>query len=264
MQDLGGAGVLEQLKKLYEIQQIDSEITELESQKEALLESLQGLEAKTEALTDQINSISIDVERATRDARDLEATVEADKMKIKKWENRLNDIRNQREYQALSRETENARRQTKDNEAKILEYWEQREKHQSELEQAKAELESVRSKVYEEKNGSDSSSSDLEGQLTSLQGSRSELSPDVNASLLKRYDQVRMKRRGRGLSVASKGTCQSCFMMLPPQLYNTVLRGDSIQNCPACLSFLIAEDHLPESSAEPAAAESDASATDNE
>ena len=246
MQDLGGAGVLEQLKKLYEIQQIDSEITELESQKEALLESLQGLEAKTEELTDQINSISIDVERATRDARDLEATVEADKMKIKKWENRLNDIRNQREYQALSRETENARRLTKDNEAKILEHWEQREKHQSDLENAKAELESVRSKVTEEKTGSDSSSSDLEGKLASLQGSRSELSPDVNASLLKRYDQVRLKRRGRGLSVVSKGTCQSCFMMLPPQLYNTILRGDSIQTCPSCLSFLIAEDHLPE------------------
>ncbi len=238
--------MLEQLKKLYEIQQIDSEITELESQKEALLESLQGLEAKTEELTDQINSISIDVERATRDARDLEATVEADKMKIKKWENRLNDIRNQREYQALSRETENARRLTKDNEAKILEHWEQKEKHQGDLEKAKAELESVRSKVTEEKTGSDSSSSDLEGKLASLQGSRSELSPDVNASLLKRYDQVRLKRRGQGLSVASNGTCQSCHMMLPPQLYNTVLRGDSIQTCPACLRFLIAENHVPE------------------
>ena len=110
--------MLEQLKKLYEIQQIDSEITELENQQSALLEKLQELETKSEELNDQVNSIGIDVERTARDAKDLEATVEADKMKIKKWENRLNDIRNQREYQALSRETENARRVTKDNEAK--------------------------------------------------------------------------------------------------------------------------------------------------
>ena len=82
----GGAGVLEQLKKLYEIQQIDSEITELENQQSALLEKLQELETKSEELNDQVNSIGIDVERTARDAKDLEATVEADKMKIKKWE----------------------------------------------------------------------------------------------------------------------------------------------------------------------------------
>ena len=75
--------MLEQLKKLYEIQQIDSEITELENQQSALLEKLQELETKSEELNDQVNSIGIDVERTARDAKDLEATVEADKMKIK-------------------------------------------------------------------------------------------------------------------------------------------------------------------------------------
>lgn len=242
----GGAGVLEQLKKLYEIQQIDSEITELENQQSALLEKLQELEAKSEELTDQVNSTSIDAERAARDAKDLEATVEADKMKIKKWENRLNDIRNQREYQALSRETENARRVTKDNEAKILEHWEQKEKFQAELESKKAELDSIRSKISEEKTGSDSSSGELNSKLTELRGQRTGLSPDVNASLLKRYDQVRQKRRGQGLAVVTGGTCQACHMMLPPQLYNTILRGESIETCPACLRFLICETHLPQ------------------
>ena len=242
----GGAGVLEQLKKLYEIQQIDSEITELENQQSALLEKLQELEAKSEELNDQVNSIGIDVERAARDAKDLEATVEADKLKIKKWENRLNDIRNQREYQALSRETENARRLTKDNEEKILEQWAQKERHQGELEKAKEELEGVRSKISEEKTGSDSSSSDLETKLSTLRGQRAGLSPDIKASLLKRYDQVRQKRRGQGLAVASGGTCQACHMMLPPQLFNTILRGESIETCPACLRFLISETHVPQ------------------
>lgn len=238
--------MLEQLKKLYEIQQIDSEITELENQQSALLEKLQELEAKSEELNDQVNSLGIDVERAGRDAKDLEATVEADKMKIKKWENRLNDIRNQREYQALSRETENARRLTKDNEEKILEQWAQKERHQSELEKAKEELEGIRAKISEEKTGSDSSSSDLETKLSTLRGQRAELSPDVKVSLLKRYDQVRQKRRGQGLAVASGGTCQACHMMLPPQLFNTILRGESIETCPACLRFLISETHVPQ------------------
>ena len=98
-------------------------------------------------------------------------------MKIKKWENRLNDIRNQREYQALSRETENARRVTKDNEAKILEHWELKEKHQSQLEQTKSDLESIRSQISEEKSGSDSSGNELATKLETLRSGRSELSP---------------------------------------------------------------------------------------
>lgn len=257
----GGAGVLEQLKKLYEIQQIDSEITVLENQQSALLEKLQELETKSEELTDQVNSIGIDVERAARDAKDLEATVEADKMKIKKWENRLNDIRNQREYQALSRETENARRVTKDNEEKILEQWAQKERHQAELEKAKAELESIRSKISEEKTGSDSSGGELSTKLETLREQRGGLSPDVKASLLKRYDQVRQKRRGQGLAVASGGTCQACHMMLPPQLYNTILRGESIETCPACLRFLISETHVPQEIPTEAASEETAEAT---
>ena len=238
--------MLEQLKKLYEIQQIDSEITELENQQSALLEKLQELETKSEELNDQVNSIGIDVERAARDAKDLEATVEADKMKIKKWENRLNDIRNQREYQALSRETENARRVTKDNEAKILEHWELKEKHQSKLEQTRSDLESIRSQISEEKSGSDSSGNELTTKLDTLRSGRSELSPDIKPSLLKRYDQVRQKRRGQGLAVVSGGTCQACHMMLPPQLYNTILRGESIETCPSCLRFLISENHVPQ------------------
>ena len=146
----------------------------------------------------------------------------------------------------MSRETENARRVTKDNEAKILEHWELREKHQSELEQTKSDLESIRSQISEEKSGSDSSGNELDTKLETLRSGRSELSPDIKPSLLKRYDQVRQKRRGQGLAVVSGGTCQACHMMLPPQLYNTILRGESIETCPSCLRFLISENHIPQ------------------
>ena len=145
----------------------------------------------------------------------------------------------------MSRETENARRVTKDNEAKILEHWELKEKHQSQLEQTKSDLESIRSQISEEKSGSDSSGNEPPQNLKHyVQVARSSVL--TSPSLLKRYDQVRQKRRGQGLAVVSGGTCQACHMMLPPQLYNTILRGESIETCPSCLRFLISENHIPQ------------------
>ena len=73
---------------------------------------------------------------------------------------------------------------------KILEHRELKEKHQSQLEQTKTELESIRSQISEEKS-SDSSGNELDTKLGTLRSGRSELSPDIKPSLLKRYDQVR-------------------------------------------------------------------------
>jgi predicted nucleic acid-binding Zn-ribbon protein len=51
--------------------------------------------------------------------------------------------------------------------------------------------------------------------------------------VIKRYSTIRMRR---GLAVVSvkNGTCQGCNMNIPPQLYNTLQRGNSLELCPNC------------------------------
>ena len=62
---------------------------------------------------------------------------------------------------------------------------------------------------------------------------RDKLAKDVRPDVLKRYSNIRMRR---GLAVVSvrNGTCQGCNMNIPPQLYNVLQRGQTVETCPSC------------------------------
>ena len=48
-----------------------------------------------------------------------------------------------------------------------------------------------------------------------------------------KYSAIRMKR-GLALVPVKNGTCQGCNMNIPPQLFNMIQRGDSIELCGNC------------------------------
>ena len=56
----------------------------------------------------------------------------------------------------------------------------------------------------------------------------------IKKSLLKKYDTLRHHRNGLAVVNVVDGVCQGCFMALPPQRYNMLLKGDEIFDCPTC------------------------------
>ena len=71
---------------------------------------------------------------------------------------------------------------------------------------------------------------------------------ELSSSLVRRYTQLRDQRRGQAVAEARDGSCMGCNMQLPPQLYNTLFKGDEMYFCPHCQRILILKQ-------EPAAAE---------
>jgi predicted nucleic acid-binding Zn-ribbon protein len=82
---------------------------------------------------------------------------------------------------------------------------------------------------------------ELEGKIATLRAERDALAASVKPEMLKRYSTIRMRR---GLAVVSvrNGTCQGCNMNIPPQLYNTLQRGQTIETCPSCHRIIYWED----------------------
>jgi hypothetical protein len=63
------------------------------------------------------------------------------------------------------------------------------------------------------------------------------------SSLLKKYDMLRERRNGRAVVGVVNGVCQGCFMNIPPQQFNDLLKGERMLFCPTCNRILY---HLPE------------------
>jgi hypothetical protein len=82
----------------------------------------------------------------------------------------------------------------------------------------------------------------------------------VRPDVLKRYGAIRI-RRGLALAAVASGNCSGCNMNIPPQLFNVLQRGNSIETCPYCHRIIyweeLMKDEKPaaESAASSAAAE---------
>ena len=87
---------------------------------------------------------------------------------------------------------------------------------------------------------------DLDEEAAKEAARRESILPKVPRKLLKRYDMIRQKRLGIGLVLAVEGNCQGCNMRLPPQLFNILQRGDTVEQCPSCQRIVLWEGLLPD------------------
>src|SRR6267154_3975050 len=136
----------EKLKALEELQQVDLKIRELSMEAEKHPARLRQIEAeRNQAKThlDTTRGRLADNERARRQNEQL---LQLEKDKVRKWESRLNELKTPREYAALARELDIAKKtnQTADEEIRRLSgEYEELKKGIAELERVLAEKEAV-------------------------------------------------------------------------------------------------------------------------
>jgi len=237
--------VRQQLLDLLEVQKIDLAIREIEQRQEALPASLKELEARIQTTKQEIATLNEERERIDKEVRVHEGTVHAENEKIRKWEKRLNEIRNQREYLALSREVEGSKRANREVEEQILELMKRKEEIDGSVEELSDRLaedevdcETERSRVQEELDASTA-------QVEEHTKRREVVLPRIPKQLLRKYDNIRAKRLGIGLVAVTDGSCKGCNMRLPPQLYNILQRADTIEQCPSCNRIIYFEGLIP-------------------
>lgn len=222
------------LLDLYEIQKIDLTIHQREGQREQIPRQLRDHEAALARLQASHVQLTEQRDATEREARALQATIEAERDKIRKWEARLGELRNQREYQALHRETEGQRRQNRDSEEKLQEHYKLQAEQTEQLTKLDEQLATAKGRIEAEQAAVQSQLDTLDAALGELRAKRDVLLPRVPKALFRKYDTIRARRMGQGMSLVSEGCCVGCNMRLPPQLYNTLQRGETAEQCPSC------------------------------
>ena len=230
----------EKLKALEELQQVDLKIRDLSTEAEKHPARLRQIEAErnqARANLDAMRGRIADNERARRQNEQL---LQLEKEKVRKWESRLNELKTPREYAALARELDIAKKtnQTADEEIKrlALEYGELRKQVEA-AEQALAEKEAV---VAREGAEIKTVLEGLQGRMTSLEAERKRLLELCDRSLVNKYERIRKQRGGLAVVAVVGGTCKGCQRNIPPQMANNLITGNEILTCPNCHRFIYA------------------------
>lgn len=237
----------EQVRWLVELQRSDARLmelrrlrTELPLELERIAEEIQRQRAQLKEARDQLEELKL---RRRKKERDLEVEVE----KVKKSQSRLYEAKTNKEYQALLKEIESVKETIGTLEEEILLLMEKTDAAMADLnarEEAFREEERAmsaqRDSIAEEIGG-------LESQELQVQEQREQAAAHIDANWMGVYAKVAKRYSGLAVVRVDGGTCQGCFLSIPPQLYNEILKNAPVVQCPFCGRFIYHEQQEIES-----------------
>ena len=224
----------ELIEQLVALQEMDLVIDKIDSEIKQEQDGLDGRIASLVEREGRINEQEVLIEELEKERRTLEDEM-ADKIAhVKERQSKMMQVQTSREQTALLKEIEDAKKNVKENEEKIVSIMEQVENLTTKTTEEKNILKTEKSLVNEEKKKVKSVISELsKGKKTKI-NKRNKQAGEVNGTMIQKYELLRERRNGLAIVNVLEGVCQGCFMNLPPQKYNMLLRGDQVLECPSC------------------------------
>ncbi|HSN13538.1 MAG TPA: C4-type zinc ribbon domain-containing protein [Anaeromyxobacteraceae bacterium] len=174
------------------------------------------------------------LEANERERRQLDQLLQMERDKVKKWEGRLGEIKTPREYAALNREIEIAKKQNEHANEQIKELARVAGEIQKAMEAGEEALLEREEETLAKLKVIDGRQAEIDELLRSFDARRAEAAKAIDGQLLKRYDNIRKRRPGPAIALVVGGTCRGCHRNIPPQLALVLARANSIESCPSC------------------------------
>lgn len=224
----------ELLSQLVELQAIDMEIDRID---QAIKAEQNGLDERITALAKRealIIELQEKITAQQKDARNLEGDM-ADRMEhVRDRQSRMMQVQTGREQTALLKEIEDAKKSAKENEEQVVAIMLSIEQLTAKVTEEKNLLKGEKELVAEETEKVRSSIEAINKGKREKDQRRNEHATKIKGSVLRKYDTLRQRRNGLAVVNVVDGVCQGCFMAIPPQLFNQLLRGDQLFECPTC------------------------------
>jgi predicted nucleic acid-binding Zn-ribbon protein len=231
----------DQLRQLEELQTHDAKIQELEQSLKAIPAKLAATETDLARVEAILNSEGNSLKETEKYYSEQKGLVTDDEVQVAGAKHKLTQAKNSKEYMAAQREIEQRRESLASREVEIGKLVEAVEAKKKILADRANDVQGLKDSLAKDGEAAKARMAEIEAKIAELRVERDKLATAVKPEVLKRYGAIRMRR---GLAVVSvkNGTCQGCNMNIPPQLYNVLQRGVSIETCPSCSRIIYWED----------------------
>ncbi len=234
--------VEQKLKALYDLQTIHTKIDrirqvrgELPMEVADLEDDVAGLETRIQKIKNELDDLEDDIVNRKNVIRDAQAN-------IKKYEAQLNDVKNNREYDAISKEIEIQGLDIQVSEKKIREYGFEITSKTQIYDKALAELEGRRADLDAKKAELDTITAETEKDEAELNSQAEIAKENIEERLLIAYTRLRGNAKN-GLAVVTiqRDSCSGCFNQIPPQRQADIRQRKKIIVCEHCGRILVDE-----------------------
>jgi len=210
--------VAQKLEALVKLQSIDSKLDELKKLRGDLPDEVQDLEDEIEGYKTRLGRFNNELEQLEESIKNNKSGIKEAEALIKKYNDQQSNVRNNREYDAITKEVELQELEIQILEKKTKEAYEAIEKKKEEI-AATEELISERGQDLEAKKSElQAILKDSEDEEKKLMADRDKAKKKIEEKLLKYYQKLR-DNLSNGLAVVTvrRGAAEGCNIVIPPQ-----------------------------------------------
>ena len=242
--------VEQKLKALYELQTIHTKIDKIRQVRGELPMEVADLEDDVEGLETRIQKIKSELDDLEDDIVTRKNLIKDAQGNIKKYETQLNEVKNNREYDAISKEIEIQGLDIQVSEKKIKEFGYEIASKTQIYEKALADLEGRKSDLDVKKAELGTITAETQKEENELTAQADSATKGIEERLLIAYDRLRSNAKN-GLAVVTiqRDSCSGCFNQIPPQRQSDIRQRKKIIVCEHCGRILIDEQMAMEAQA---------------
>ena len=230
----------EKILALYELQKIDSRIDEINKVKGELPLAVQGLDDELAGLQERTDKINREIEELNALTKQRKREVDQARIMIGNYKEQQNNVRNNREFDAITKEIEYQELEITLAEKRLKEY-------AAEIKVKKTHLEDTEKIVEERRADLDAKKQELDGieaetapQVAQFEAQAAKAKERIDARLLKAYESIRRNfRNGLAVVPIRRDACGGCFNHIPPQRQADIRQGKKIIVCEYCGRILV-------------------------
>ena len=232
--------VEERLKTLFQLQTTLSGIDEKRALRGELPLEVQDLEDEIEGLTTRIDKINADIAEFEQAVVLKKGEIENAKASGERYKEQLNDVKNNREYDTLSKEIEFQSLEIELCNKKIKEATIRIEEKKAELAQNEEIIEDRRQALDLKKSELDEIMQETRAEEEKLKAKVKELEAKIEPRLLTSFKRIRKNaRNGLGIVYVQRDACGGCFNKIPPQRQLDIKMHKKVIVCEYCGRILI-------------------------
>ena len=240
VEDSVEVSVEQKLVALYTLQQVDSKIDEIRAYRGNLPLEIQDMEDEIAGLETRIANFKEESKKHQKDISDYKIKIKETEALIKKYEDQQNNVRNNREYDSLTKEIEYQQLDNQLSEKRIKEITAKDNEVAVKVAEAQMRLTELKSSLKDKKDELHSLVEGTEKEEEQLLQRSAECEKLVEDRLLVAYKRIRKNARN-GLAVVGifDEACGGCFNRIPPQHQLDICTHKKIIVCEYCGRILV-------------------------
>lgn len=227
------------LSVLKTLQDIDTQLQELEERRGDLPQRVEIMRNNVEGKQRELDDLKEEREQKRSKRSSIEANVEEKSDKLKKLKKQLYQVKNNREYDAITTEIEQSQMQIDDMVYENMQLDEDIETIDHQINELSDKVNNLQKDFEDNKKILDSKLMETKEQEDELEAERGKVVKKLTKPVLNTYERIRKARRGKAVAILRNDTCSECSSRVPPQHSLEIRTHKKMHICEVCGRILI-------------------------